>query len=308
MDHSPSEERSFFSYIMCAKTGWDTKICKKYKKMWISWLKELEDMQVIRVHRHLGFAKDTKFVLVCCVDASLEAICAVFYVRSETPDGTVSVRFLFGKCKVTPTKALSVPRLELLAATLGAELSLDIRKYLGGIKKIKFYTDSTDVLFWLNQPSKMFKPFIANRAGLIQRMTHIPFWYKIHTSINPADIGSRGVSIKNLAPGNLYHDGPPFLQLPEEQWGERFDLDKYTVTKHVAEEQRPFLSMKATQHDEKPSKKRSLDEFLDAEVLSVGQLYDGWEKLKGRVVNLLKIRQLCTKSSVSQPNELFGKG
>ena len=289
--------------LMCAKTGWDVEICEKYKKMWIDWLDELNDMEDIRVHRHLGFAKDTKFVLVCCVDASLEAICAVFYVRSETLDGTVSVRFLMGKCKVTPTKALSVPRLELLAATLGADLSVSIRKYLGGIKKIKFFTDSTDVLFWLNQPSKMFKPFIANRAGLIQRMTHIPFWYKIHTSINPADIGSRGATVKSLAPGNLYHDGPPFLLQPEEEWGERFDLNRYTVAKHVAEEQRPFLSMKATEDKEE----KSLDDFLDATKLSTGKLYDGWEKLRGRVMNLLKIRQLCTKSSVSPRNELLEK-
>ena len=56
-------------------------------------------------------------------DASQLAYAAVSYVRYEYEDGEITVRFVAAKAKVTPTKATSIPRLELMAAVLGLKLS-----------------------------------------------------------------------------------------------------------------------------------------------------------------------------------------
>ena len=48
--------------------------------------------------------------------ASQLAYAAVSYVRHEYEDGEITVRFVAAKAKVAPTKAMSIPRLELMAA------------------------------------------------------------------------------------------------------------------------------------------------------------------------------------------------
>jgi hypothetical protein len=280
------------------KLGWDQEIPLHYKKLWMTWLKELDNMETFKIPRHLGFSATARFHLICFVDASIEAVCAVFYVRTE--DGTnIQSQFLFSKTKVTPAKALSVARLELMAAAMGAETSVSLRKYLGDISKCVFFSDSEDVLWWVHQPSKLFKPYVANRAGLIQRLTDARNWRKIHTKINPADVGSRGSTLQDLANNNLWKHGPEFLLKPEEEWGGEFRVDKYTVAKQVSEEMRPFLALKAT------DAKDPLEKFLDPTLWSVGDVYNGWTKLKGRVVLLLRaIEALLKKKTRSSENEL----
>ena len=280
------------------KRGWDEEIPEHYKTLWTTWLQELQDMETFKIPRHLGFTENTKFHLICFVDASIEAVCAVFYVRTE--DGNnVQTQFLFSKTKVTPSKALSVARLELMAAAMGAETSVSLKKYLGDISKCVFFTDAADVLWWVHQPSKLFKPYVANRSGLIQRLTDARCWRKVPTKINPADIGSRGSSLQDLANNTLWKSGPPFLQKPEEEWGGVFHIDEYTVAKQVSDEMRPFLAMKATAADD------PLERFLDPTRWSVGDVYNGWEKLKGRVVLLLRaIEKLLKKKTRSTTNEL----
>ena len=282
------------------KMGWDEEIPKVYEEQWLRWLEEIKDMHLIKVPRHLGFGKDTTFHIVCYVDASQEAIAAVFYVRCETPDGTVTVRFLFGKVKVTPAKAMSIARLELQACTMGATLSVDIRKYLGYVNHVLFMTDSMDCLWWIYQPSKLFKPYVANRCGIIQSLTRIPFWRKVASKENPADIGSRGATIKELAEDSMWHHGPAHLrEKPEPEWGEIFSLDRYKARTDVSQEMRQFQQvMTATeQHD------KDLDTFLDPKRHSVGDLCDGWLTIRGRAVNILKITELLVTKKITKTQE-----
>ena len=53
------------------------------------------------------------------VDASKRAYAAITYFRHEHEDGGTTVSLVAAKARVTPTKSVSIPRLELMAAVLG---------------------------------------------------------------------------------------------------------------------------------------------------------------------------------------------
>lgn len=84
-------------------------------------------------------------------DASTKAYAAAVYLRLVNFDGSVTVSLLAAKTRVAPLKTLSVPRLELSAAYLLANLVKFVESALQ-LQKIECYcwTDSTITLAWLN--------------------------------------------------------------------------------------------------------------------------------------------------------------
>ena len=78
---------------------------------------------------------------------------------------------VMAKSRVTPTKLVSIPRLELAApAALSIKVSVMLRKELIIHSKIKeyFWTDSPAVLSYINNNLKRFKIFMTNRVQLIK--------------------------------------------------------------------------------------------------------------------------------------------
>ena len=74
-----------------------------------------------------------------------------------------------GKSRVSPTKFVSIPRLELTAAARSVKVSTLLRKELTIHLIINkyFYTDRKVVLGCINCDAKRFKIFVANRVQLI---------------------------------------------------------------------------------------------------------------------------------------------
>ena len=64
-----------------------------------------------------------------------------------------------------------------------------------------FWTDSHVVLGYINNVSRRFKIFVANRVQLIRDNTNIEQWHYISTHDNPADDASRGLDSEN--PGRI---------------------------------------------------------------------------------------------------------
>ena len=72
------------------------------------------------------------------------------------------------KCRVTPLKYISIPRLELVAATLSVKISVMLRKELQFPDLEDMYlTDSEAVLGFIKNQSKRFKIFVAKTVEMI---------------------------------------------------------------------------------------------------------------------------------------------
>ena len=95
---------------------------------------------------------------------------------------------------------MSIPRLKLTAAVLGARLTAFITNVLN-LKpdQITYWSDSMNVLWWMRNPSRMYQVFVANRVGEIQTLTNPNQWRCIPSKENlasrPADGRSNGVYV-----------------------------------------------------------------------------------------------------------------
>lgn len=78
---------------------------------------------------------------------------------------------------------------------------------------------STSVLLFLRNVNKRYKTFVANRIAEILSCTTISQWRFVPTSMNPADITSRGATVNELQK-SIWFSGPDFLWLKEDQWPE----------------------------------------------------------------------------------------
>ena len=86
-------------------------------------------------------------------DSPEKVFCAVAFLRARVKTSLeTQVAFLFGKARVAPMKALSIPKLELQAALLATRLKEDVLKALTiPVSNTFMWTDSTTVLQWLTQ-------------------------------------------------------------------------------------------------------------------------------------------------------------
>ena len=117
-------------------------------------------------------------------------------------------------------KTTTLPRLELLAALLGAKLFQFLNKTLELVNssEVIYWSDSQIVLSWLSS-NKQPQQFVRTRVHKIQEITSSQTWRFCPTSMNPADLITRGVStIIFNDKKKLWFEGPPWLSEPEEQW------------------------------------------------------------------------------------------
>ena len=147
-------------------------------------------------------------------DSSEEVFCAVAFLRARVKTSLeTQVAFVFGKARVAPMKALSIPKLELQAALLATRLKEDVLKALTiPVSNTFMWTDSTTVLQWLNSGSKQ-PTFVANRIREILESTTVDQWFHVLSGDNPADTGIRGISASLKT--SCWVNGPSLLKSGE---------------------------------------------------------------------------------------------
>ncbi|KAK3736479.1 hypothetical protein QZH41_005829 [Actinostola sp. cb2023] len=200
---------------------WDDQLMIDQVKQATKWFKELENLPSIQVPRCIQPALGdlVTMSLHTFTDASADAYGAVVYSRCEYKSGNIAIRIVASKSRVAPLKATSIPRLELMGAVLGLRLSLSISKvYKIDTRDLKFWSDSMNVLWWIQRPSRTFKPFVANRIGEIHSYSDPVQWRHVPTKENPADFVTRGLTVEELANKEMWWEGPSFLRKKAPEW------------------------------------------------------------------------------------------
>ena len=124
-----------------------------------------------------------------------------------------------GKSRVTPSKVVTIPRLELTAAVLACTMATSVKEEIEfNIDRTVFWTDSTIVLAYIRNKTKRFKVFVANRIATIHEHSEPDQWRHVPTKLNPADIASRGVAASDTTSITRWLKGPDFLVQDEDTW------------------------------------------------------------------------------------------
>ncbi|GFW92491.1 integrase catalytic domain-containing protein [Trichonephila clavipes] len=145
-------------------------------------------------------------------DASKKAYGAAIYLRTKSRNG-ISVKLGTSKSRVAPLNCVTLLRLELLGALVGARLASKVKKIVNHKRSCLQYhwTDSKIVLFWIKGNKTRWKQFVANRVNEITSLTDPHSWYHCAGKENPADFLSRGLSADCLVSNSRWWTGAEFL-------------------------------------------------------------------------------------------------
>jgi len=149
------------------------------------------------------------------VDASENACAAAIYLRAVHKDKRVTIQLLCAKSRLAPVNAITLPRLELKAAVLCAQLTATIKEQLSlqGTATY-FWADSAIVLSWINSPKIIKDKFVATRITTIQEASLQREWRHVPSENNAADIASRDIICFKFTNFSLWFYGPLFLYGP----------------------------------------------------------------------------------------------
>lgn len=187
---------------------------------WTAIYTNLSHLDGLHIPRWTGFETNKgRAELHGFADASSHAYVAAVYLKFISPCQQVTVTLLIGKSRVAPLKTLSIPRLELSAAVLLANLVSFVRASLGfEVLPCYCWTDSTITLAWVTQHPSKWKTFVANRVAEIQSIIPDVEWRHVDTATNPADCASRGISGAEMSEHTLWWRGPSWLQSDKREW------------------------------------------------------------------------------------------
>lgn len=175
LSHITVQGRMIIQDTWRSQVTWDEEVNDATQTRWRKWIKLLEEVNKIRLPRAYfpGLsAVDIGMVdLHIFTDASEEAYAATAYFRTVV-NGKVYCALVMAKAKVAPLKAVSVPRLELMGAILGARLAKAVCEYHTiPIRRRVLWTDSLATLAWIQSQHRRYRQFVAFRVGEILAKT-----------------------------------------------------------------------------------------------------------------------------------------
>ncbi|XP_036343713.1 uncharacterized protein LOC118752974 [Rhagoletis pomonella] len=206
-------EKMFIQDLWQLKLTWDEALPADLNERWTTFRNDLQKLDNMKVSRHVfeGYIP-AKIQIHVFSDASEKAYGAAIYIRSELDEGRVQVRLLCAKSRVASLKRQTIPRLELCASVLGAQLTARVKPDLKlDDVATYFWTDSQIVLAWINSCSASCQTLVANRIAVIHEHTTTEQWRHISSKDNPADILSRGLPPGRLETCNMWFYGPTIL-------------------------------------------------------------------------------------------------
>ncbi|XP_058840856.1 uncharacterized protein LOC131696328 [Topomyia yanbarensis] len=205
--------------------GWNDPIPQEQLRTWNRFRSELCSLNSSKINRRITIDDTIAMELHGFADASKVAYGCCIYLRNIKNDGTANVRLICGKSRIAPMKEtqrdvradatpaeMTIPRLELCAALLLAELMEKVRETLAlQTVKVVLWSDSKIVLWWLKKMKAGTPVFVQNRVVKIRQLFSSDKWRYISTQHNPADLVSRGVFPADLMHCEGWWSGPSAL-------------------------------------------------------------------------------------------------
>ncbi|GFV75187.1 integrase catalytic domain-containing protein [Trichonephila clavipes] len=189
-----AKAKVFLQQLWQCKLDWDDVLPNSIANEWREFVTTLKCIEEVKINRFVMADNNVRIVLQGFADASEAAYGAVVYLQCFLHNGAAKVSILASKSHVAPIRVISIPRLELCACVLLAQLVKKIRSTLRlNISDIVLHTDSTIALAWLNTPANRLKTFVANRVAKVQELTEGFQWNHVPSVLNPADLVSRGL-------------------------------------------------------------------------------------------------------------------
>ncbi|XP_018394146.1 PREDICTED: uncharacterized protein LOC108772967 [Cyphomyrmex costatus] len=199
--------------------GWDEPLRDEEAAAWTSLRDQLPLLEDLRVPRWMHVdSPGVKVEIHGFSDASERAYGAAIYLRTLSGED-ITTSLVMAKTKVAPLKRVSLPRLELCAASILAKLAAHVASTLGLVDaETHLWTDSTVVLAWIRGHPAKWTTYVANRVAEIQRTMSKVTWHHVPGRDNPADCASRGLSPREMLSHSLWWRGPNFLCNEKSEW------------------------------------------------------------------------------------------
>ncbi|XP_063592525.1 uncharacterized protein LOC134769716 [Penaeus indicus] len=197
------------------KVEWDDPVPDHIKPLWERWrneLCELQNLKLPRCYKPESFGEIKSVELHHFSDACQDGYGQCSYIRFVNVNDEIHCSLVMSKSRVTPLRAVTIPRLELTTAVVSSKVSVMLRKELDyqNIKEI-FWTDSKAILGYISNDAKRFHVFVANRVQYIRDRTDPIQWNYVQSESNPADCAARGLCVKELMDNLMWWNGPKFL-------------------------------------------------------------------------------------------------
>ena len=203
--------RMLFQETWYAEPTWENTLSKELQDKWNSWTSQLAGLPVLAFPRwlhleELDSAVERRGLHVFC-DSSKAALGACAYLVTSKQSVLV-----FAKGKIIKRKGSSIPSCELESGRLAVGVGKKVAQALGMEEsQVWYHCDAVPVLGWIKAPPRSLPYHVARIAGYIRENTDPSHWRHVPTKLNPADLISRGTSVRQLAKSKLWLEGPPYL-------------------------------------------------------------------------------------------------
>lgn len=204
----------FLQKLWTEKLGWDEPLEELDQTNWVDIIEDINVSTEITFNRRINV--DRKIDIHAFSDASKKAYCtAIYIVDGKSSHLAMAKTRLAPLSKITEPK-MTVPKLELAAATLSARVIGHIVTAYNqelDIGQIHIWMDSTIAYYWITK-GKSKNVFVRNRVQEINNLVPNGIWHYIPSEENPSDLATRGITAKKLSSSKLWFQGPDWILNP----------------------------------------------------------------------------------------------
>ena len=177
----------------------------------------MENLVISSCIKPAGFGKIKTSSIHQFLDISEGGYGQSSYLRMEDDQGKIHCVLLIGKSRVCPLKYISIPRLELIAATSSVKVSLLLRRWESPLTRNVF--EQIPRLFWetTTTTAKNIRYLLQTGFNSSEKNADPKQCFYVPTKQNPVDDSSRGLKDVHSEKIKRWFEGPGSLWKSESE-------------------------------------------------------------------------------------------